>query len=219
MPKSSAVPAPAQIDRDASGVQRRAERRERLIAAAVDVYGEVGYRNATVRAICQRARLTERYFYEAFGSNEKLLVEAAAMLAGQTLARMIALKDATAGDADAVTLRVLTDYYRIQLREASKARVFTLEFRGICATADAEFERILDAFSTLLVSIRDPRGIGPAANDRLLRRGIIGGILQITLAWIESGYREPPETVARAAARICSLADPTSANVPPLAEQ
>jgi AcrR family transcriptional regulator len=208
MPKFSAAPASAPIDRDASGALRRAERRERLIAAAVDVYGEVGYRNATVRAICQRARLTERYFYEAFGSNEALLVEAAAMLADRTLARMTALRDTTAGGIDAVTMRVLTDYYRIQLREASKARVFTLEFRGICAAADAEFERILDAFSALLVSIRDPRGVGPAANDRLLRRGIVGGILQITLAWIESGYREPPETVARAAARICSLADP-----------
>jgi AcrR family transcriptional regulator len=40
--------------------ERRALRRERLIAAAADVYGEMGYRNATVRSICQRANLTER---------------------------------------------------------------------------------------------------------------------------------------------------------------
>ncbi len=211
MSKSTERAASSRLERDAAGDERRAHRRARLIDAAVQVYGEVGYRNATVRAICQRARLTERYFYEAFGSHERLLVDAAALFADRMLARMQALSEPAGADPQSVTLRVLTDYYRVQKREASMARVFTLEFRGICAAADAEFERILDAFAALLVAIRDPRGAGPAASDRLLRRGIVGGVLQITLAWIESGYREPVDAVARAAARLCALADEPAA--------
>lgn len=44
--------------RGQSQEQRRAERRQRLIAAAIDVYGERGYHNATVKAVCEAAGLT-----------------------------------------------------------------------------------------------------------------------------------------------------------------
>jgi len=187
--------------------ERRTLRRERLVAAAADLYGEHGYRNVTVRMICQRARLTERYFYEAFASSEEILVVAARTLAGQTLERMRQLRDGTAGEREAKTLRMLKGYYRSQFDEPSKARVFTLEFRGISAAADAEFERILDMFAELIVETRDPQRRGRAANDQLVRRGVVGAVLQITLAWIESGYREPIGSVVSAAAFVCRLAD------------
>ena len=188
--------------------ERQALRRERLIAAAVDSYGEHGYRNVTVRMICRRARLTERYFYEAFDSNEHILIVAARTLAGLTYDRMRRLRDGIDGDRDAKTYRMLTAYYRSQLDEPSKARVFTLEFRGISRAADAEFERILDMFADLIVDTRDPMRLGRAANDRLVRRGVVGGVLQITIAWIESGYREPIEAAVSAATLVCGLADP-----------
>lgn len=187
--------------------ERRAQRRDHLIAAAADLYGERGYRNVTVRMICRRAQLTERYFYESFASSEEILVVAARTLAGQTLDRMRQLRDSTRGNRDAKTLRMLRGYYRSQLDEPSKARVFTLEFRGMSASADAEFERILDLFADLIVETRDPDRRGRAANDALVSRGIVGGILQITLSWIESEYREPIDRVVAAAAFLCKIAD------------
>ena len=194
--------------RGVSRDERRALRRKRLIAAAADVYGEVGYRNATVRLICRRARLTERYFYVAFKTSEELLVVTARSLACQMLDWMRQLRDETDADRDAKTFRMLKGYFRSQLDEPSKARVFTLEFRGVSAAADAEFERILDMFADLIVETRDPRRLGRAANERLVRRGLVGGLLQITVAWIESGYQEPIDAVASAGALICTLADP-----------
>src|ERR1700741_2572051 len=56
--------------------ERRLARRERLIEAATRVYGELGYRNTTVKAVCEAAGLTERYFYESFANSEALLVAA-----------------------------------------------------------------------------------------------------------------------------------------------
>jgi AcrR family transcriptional regulator len=35
-----------------------------------------GYRNTTVKAVCEAAGLTERYFYESFANSEALLVAA-----------------------------------------------------------------------------------------------------------------------------------------------
>jgi len=61
--------------RGQSQEQRRAERRGRLIAGAIAVYGERGYHQATVKAVCEAAGLTERYFYESFANSEALLID------------------------------------------------------------------------------------------------------------------------------------------------
>jgi len=193
--------------RGVSADERRALRRERLIAAAADVYGEFGYRDATVRMICRRAKLTERYFYESFSSSEELLVVTAQSLAAQTLENMRRLRDGIEADRDVKTRRMLKGYFRSQLEEPLKARAFTLEFRGMSAAADAEFERILERFADLIVETRDAQHTGRAANDQLLRRGLVGGILQITIAWIESSYQAPIDDVTSAAALLCTLAD------------
>ncbi len=55
--------------------ERRAERRARLLDAALDLIAGGGWGAATMTAICQRAGLTERYFYESFRDRESLYVE------------------------------------------------------------------------------------------------------------------------------------------------
>src|SRR5881628_3068614 len=57
-----------------SADERRLARRERLIEGAIRAYGEFGYRNTTVKAVCEAAGLTERYFYESFANSEELLI-------------------------------------------------------------------------------------------------------------------------------------------------
>ena len=69
------TPALARSYRGQSQEQRRAERRSRLVAGAIAVYGERGYHQATVKAVCEAAGLTERYFYESFANSEALLID------------------------------------------------------------------------------------------------------------------------------------------------
>src|SRR5256885_16518468 len=81
--------APARRYAGASAVERRDERRARLLAAGLDALGTDGYAGATVRGVCARARLTPRYFYESFDDLDALLVavfaEVAAPAAGVVL--------------------------------------------------------------------------------------------------------------------------------------
>ncbi|WP_291427022.1 TetR/AcrR family transcriptional regulator, partial [Deinococcus sp.] len=56
--------------------ERRAERRERLIRAAIRLYGTRGFRATTIKDVCDEAGVTQRYFYEAFASAEELLCAA-----------------------------------------------------------------------------------------------------------------------------------------------
>src|ERR1700752_124636 len=59
-----------------SADERRLALRERLIEGAIRAYGELGYRNTTVKAVFEAPGLPERYFYESFANSEALLVAA-----------------------------------------------------------------------------------------------------------------------------------------------
>ena len=54
--------------------ERHAERRERLLDAALELFGTRGYADTTIEAICAASQLGPRYFYEQFGSREELLL-------------------------------------------------------------------------------------------------------------------------------------------------
>ncbi|WP_158886900.1 TetR/AcrR family transcriptional regulator [Amycolatopsis anabasis] len=65
---------PTRSWRGVSAEDRRAERRKLLVEAGLDVIGTQGWAAATVRTVCRRAGLTERYFYESFADREALLL-------------------------------------------------------------------------------------------------------------------------------------------------
>ncbi len=72
----------------ASFEDRQADRRERLIAAAIEVFGRWGRDGATVAAICAEAGLTARYFYESFPNRDALFVEAYRAVQAELLTQM-----------------------------------------------------------------------------------------------------------------------------------
>jgi AcrR family transcriptional regulator len=64
---------PTRTFQGASAEERVAERRGRLLDAALEVVGERGVADFTMTAVCRAAGLTERYFYESFARREDLL--------------------------------------------------------------------------------------------------------------------------------------------------
>ncbi|EUA23076.1 bacterial regulatory s, tetR family protein [Mycobacterium xenopi 4042] len=52
---------------------RQALRRDRLIAAGVQLLGDERGPAVTVRAVCRKAGLTERYFYESFADRDEFV--------------------------------------------------------------------------------------------------------------------------------------------------
>jgi AcrR family transcriptional regulator len=62
--------------RGVSAEDRKAERREKLRLACLDVVGRDGVAGVTVAAVCARAGLTKRYFYESFADRDAILLDA-----------------------------------------------------------------------------------------------------------------------------------------------
>ncbi len=73
-----------------SAEERRARRRAALIDAALDLFAESGAGAVTKRAVCARARLNDRYFYEHFTDSDALLETLAQEFTAQGLETVIA---------------------------------------------------------------------------------------------------------------------------------
>lgn len=58
-----------------TAAERVEQRRHRLRESCLDLVGEAGVAAATVNAVCARAGLTKRYFYENYADRDALLLE------------------------------------------------------------------------------------------------------------------------------------------------
>ncbi|MGK5680667.1 TetR/AcrR family transcriptional regulator [Actinoplanes sp. URMC 104] len=55
--------------------QRSSERRDRIVAAAVHLFGTRDYEDVTVADVCAAAKVSKRYFYEHFDDRADLLLK------------------------------------------------------------------------------------------------------------------------------------------------
>ncbi len=187
-----------------TGDERRAERRGQIMRAALSVYGATGFRTASVKAICSKAGLTERYFYESFANGEDLLKQCFLQVNRALIVRMqeAAVED---GRAPLERLRAaLLVYFQHIKNNPEGARVFLTEMASVSAETEALVSQTLDEFGVLLLQVLDVDG--PASP--LLLRGVVGGGLHIARAWIGTGYAESVESVADAALQLYALMAP-----------
>jgi AcrR family transcriptional regulator len=159
---------------------RQAERRDKLIHAAVQVAGRVGLDGASVAAICADAGLTARYFYESFPTREAIFVEAYRAVQNELLHRI------TEGKGQGDPKRALTGFYNAIRERQDLARVFLIDLEdhdGAMRMASFEGANKLS------------KAFGLKATHPLMVAGIIGGLVDIAKRWIESDFAEPVDKV------------------------
>jgi len=192
------TPALARSYRGQSQEQRRAERRSRLVAGAIAVYGERGYHQATVKAVCEAAGLTERYFYESFANSEALLIDSYNTVTYGVLGEIVRAGEAAGRGRVARSRAMLQAYFAALQREPQSARVFLVEIRGVSRAVDQAFDASLRAIGHEVARVLG----SAAADDELLQAGVIGGVIHIALRWIEDGYEPPIGRAVETALRL-----------------
>jgi AcrR family transcriptional regulator len=182
--------------------ERRAQRRSQLITAAIEVYGERGYRQATVKAVCEAAGLTERYFYESFANSEDLLIASYNAVTWSVFGE-IRQSGAAAGVTRAERARaMLRAYFTALQNDPRSARVFLVEIRGVSRAVDKAFEASLRAIGEEVSRIAGPEG---GQSDPLMQAGVVGGVIHIALRWIEDGYVPDIDSVTETAMRLAMV--------------
>ncbi|WP_313676640.1 TetR/AcrR family transcriptional regulator [Mycolicibacterium sp.] len=67
------MPAKAGVWGGRTAAERHAERRQRLIDAATEIWVDSGWAAVTMRGVCARTSLNDRYFYDHFADRDELL--------------------------------------------------------------------------------------------------------------------------------------------------
>src|ERR1700730_11012542 len=183
----------------------RGARRQRLIEAAIHVYGEVGYRNATVKAVCEAAELTERYFYESFESSEALLIAAFETVSHRLIDCLERIRAEHTGDADERCHALLRTYFQALKDDPVAARLFVLEISRVGPAVDDAGAALLREFGELFSRTLAPNAGTRLKGGELVRAGVVGAVLEITKVWIRSGYAKSVDAVAADALKICCV--------------
>lgn len=167
--------------------ERAAERRSLLIDAAFELLGTEGDAGTTVRAVCQKARLNPRYFYESFADRDELLVavydQQVAALGALVLAAV-----AAAGDDPAATTRAgIETIVRFVADDPRQAKVLYSEALGNEAVNRRRLESTHAVVGFLVGWAEERYGAAPGGEQINLVAGsiLVGGMGELLLAWLE----------------------------------
>lgn len=165
--------------------QRRSERRGRLIDAATDIWCESGWAAVTMRGVCSRAGLTDRYFYESFADRDALL----AAIWDDILDRITETLGAIMIEGvDRPVLEVFETAVRTVVEQvAADPRRAPILF-GMHSGSDALEQRrhaMVLRMSEILLAGTLPR-VDPRLDRAQLRRSVlmgVGGFIELVMQW------------------------------------
>ena len=169
-----------------SADERRARRRALLLEAGLELLGTQGYATTTMTAVCARAKLTERYFYESFADLEALLVAVFDRVASQAAEVVLAAVEDSPRDARARTRAAIGAFVELMTDDPRKGRVAFVEAMGSESLMRRRYETIR-AFAALLgEQARDFYG-PPPESDRMVELTsfvLVGGLAETLIAWL-----------------------------------
>ena len=172
--------------RGVSAEDRRARRREQLLEAGLDLLGTAGWSATTMTAVCARAGLTERYFYESFADREALLVAVFDRISAEAAAAVLAAIEASPREARARSRAAIAAFVELMTDDPRKGRVAFVEALGSEALTRRRYEAIR-AFAALLAEqAREFYGMTEGGDQlvELTSFMLVGGLAEALMAWL-----------------------------------
>lgn len=178
--------------------QLAAERRLRLLEAALSLFAERGFARTPIEMLCSTARVTTRHFYEHFESREAVLValyDRIMLDTRRVVAESLTLQNVTPRERMRATLRAFVDSCT---EDPRRTRILCVEVIGVSTdmferrrAAVHEFAGLLNDFTRALVAA----GELPDRDYLLTCIGMVGAIRELMTEWLVSKERAPIETV------------------------
>lgn len=170
---------------------RAKDRKEKLLIAALDVIGTEGFKAATVRKVCGKAGLTERYYYEAFGNAHGMLQQVYEQQINRLAATLYSAITMVEQTPTAIAEAALTSLFGAMKKDPRMARVIYIEVVGVSEALDEVYRHGQRQFDDLLVKIARP--LCPAENitdldDQLIASALVGAVAQVSRDWVLADY-------------------------------
>lgn len=184
----AAAPGEGRVYGGRTTEQRRAERRERLLATGLDLIGTGGWAGASVERLCAAAGVATRSFYEEYDGREALLL---AVYAGVLTEATSAVGDALAATPPELSARVgagVAAYVGFITADPRRAAVVHREVRVAGVLEEQRREGFL-SFARLVESEATRTGTRPGAG-RLTALALAGAVNELLIDWVASQEAE-----------------------------
>lgn len=192
--------------RDASRAARDAQREQKLIETALDLFVDCGYANTPIELLCKQSGVTTRYFYQLFGSKEALMRACYDWVLDQVIARIeSAVAAAPASDMRSlveVGLRAFVDAYLLDTRAAQLACVQAV---GVSPAMERHRRHAMHRFADLLdqqALALHRSGNTAHAETGATTLGLVGGIHEMITDWLYLQPRPPVEALHQSVLRL-----------------
>ncbi|RRS04945.1 TetR/AcrR family transcriptional regulator [Aquabacterium soli] len=184
------------VDKD----ERQRQRRERLVAAALGVFGEQGYHVSTVRDVCRHAELTSRYFYESFEGMEALFEAVYLSVSRELMDKTMGVLQRTPLMPEQLAEAALRTFLEFIREDPRRARVMLIDaftvgpgIQRISAESNSDFANLIGSFIEMLFPNLDKVGLNP----NLISNGLVGSNIRLATMWVEEKCATPLEEMLR----------------------
>jgi AcrR family transcriptional regulator len=181
-----------------SATDRIAERRERLLAAGLELFGTRGFATTGVKDVCRQAGLTDRYFYESFRDGAELFVAVFDRVAGQIFKLVMRAVGGSAPDPESQVRAAIETYVRELAGDPRKGRVLFIEPAAAGTVALAHARASLRQFASA-VSMVGSAHLPPDLPDYALTMGglsVVGAIEKVMTEWHDGQLNASVEQVS-----------------------
>jgi AcrR family transcriptional regulator len=180
---------PGRVYGGRSESERRAERRARLLAAGLELFGTDGWGATTIERLCTSAGVATRSFYEEFASREALLQAVFEDVLAGVVAE-VTPRVTRETDPEAQVRSALGGYIGYLTEDPRRARVVHHEVR-VAGTLEHQRHGMIVRFADLITqTARLPR----SARNRTLGIALAGAVSEVLVDWVQ--HPEPRPEVA-----------------------
>lgn len=168
-----------------SAEQRVADRRERILEAALEEFGTRGVFSTGVKDVCRRAGLTDRYFYESFRDSRELFIAVFDRATTNLFEVVAAALSAAPASPEEQARAVIEAYVRALADDPRLARVVFIEAPSAGPEVEGHMRTTLRRFARLIELGARPYLPADTPDDalRLGAISLVGAIERLMIEW------------------------------------
>jgi AcrR family transcriptional regulator len=193
-----------------SAGERRAERRERLLEAGLELFGTEGYAASSIEKLCNNAGVSTRNFYEEFNTREDLLIALHDRIIERAFQSVVgALHDADDTPLRERFTRAVRAFVTTTASDPRWARLSYVEIIGVSNTVENHRIAWRGRWAEFLVAEAKRAVERGEADDRDFHLGavaLIGAVNELVHHWSMSGGERSLDDVIAEIVRVATAA-------------
>lgn len=167
--------------------QLQQQREDRLVAAAIELFGDQGYAAVSIEKLCSHARVSTRHFYEQFNGRESILYTVHDALAQQMAAIMRRVLTESRTPMNQRVAETIEDMVLFLLEDPRHGRILCIESVGVSAAMEsrrrAASHQLADVINRYASNMAR-RDILPARDYRLPSIALVGMFNELIVEWL-----------------------------------